>query len=76
MCLMIAIQWSGTVELVSLMEQFHSCLPEVFGGREGRGGCLVLGSLWWRENAANLCYKKWRPSGTRHLGGLRVKFLC
>jgi hypothetical protein len=37
---------------------------------------LVLGILWWRENAANLCYKKWHCSGRRHLGGLRVKFLC
>lgn len=43
--MMVPIQWSGIAELAFLMEQFHTCILVVLGGRWGEGRLKSLGMV-------------------------------
>ncbi len=73
-CLMVVIQWSGIVELIFVMEQFHSYILVVLGGRWvkvdwGIWWWLVLEILWWQKMVALMLQGVTFSSGMNNLNG-------
>jgi hypothetical protein len=68
---MVAIQWSGTTELVFVMERFHSYIIMVLGWGEGGLRNLAMigfGDSMVVKNGYNSCYKEWHFGGTNQFG--------
>jgi hypothetical protein len=69
---MLAIRLSCIVELVSMMERFHSCITMALGWGEGELKNFVMvgfGDFVVVGNGYNSCYKEWHFGGMDHLGG-------
>jgi hypothetical protein len=68
----VAIQWNGTTELVSVMEWFHNCITMVLGWDEGGLKNLAMvgsGDFMVAGNGYNSCCREWHFGGTYHLDG-------
>jgi hypothetical protein len=75
MCLMFAIQWSRTVELVFVMERFHSCITFALGWgmwitKRSNGWCWRFGGgmRWLQQILYNgVFWSSWRQIDKKKL---------